>query len=248
MTTTKPRGRMVVAQGVLALVAAAAVLFAVVPLADGPSSESASAQAEVAGKDSGSDHVAPTAAPAEGVVLPDGARQVDGLPIEFPYTDLGAVAAQASVAQAQVGFDYDEAAAIASVYAVAADKEIFEERARSAVALRRKQAGVSTHGEVPAPASYAATPVAYTLTELSTDYYAVNLLSYITLTTTAGDVADGLYAGTQLVRWVDGDWNLVQGAGEDLQRLIDQGQPEAAAPGTAEFQRAGWIQINGAAR
>ena len=67
---------------------------------------------------------------------------------------------------------------------------------------------------VPAPASYAVTPVAYTLEELDTDYYAVNLLSYITLTTTEGKVSDGLYAGTQLIRWLRRRLGLAAGPGQ----------------------------------
>lgn len=246
MRTTEPRNRWILVAAALVLIASIAVFLLTRDGTDNrsPNSPSISGKAKM----SSSDRVAPAAAPPDGVVLPDGAREVDGRPIEFPYTDLGAVAVQAAVAQAQVGFNYDEAVEIAGVYAAAADRMIFEARARSAVALRRKQANVSAHGQVPAPASYAATPVAYTLAELGTDYYAVNLLSYITLTTTAGAIADGLYAGTQLVRWVDGDWKLVQGSREEVKRLIDQGQPKAAAPGTAEFRQAGWIQINGAAR
>jgi hypothetical protein len=243
-TPTNSRGRIIAAQGVLALVAAAAVWFGVRAITEGPDTE----PPRQAASTSDSRTVAPTSAPPDGVVLPSGARQVDGHPVAFPHTDLGAAAAQAGVAEAQVGFDYDEAVAVAGLYAAAEDKPIFEARARAAVALRRQQAGVPRHGAVPPPASYAATPIAFTLEKLDTDYYAVNLLSYITLTTTASEVRDGLYAGTQLVRWVDGDWKLVQGTGEDLQRLIDEGQPQAAAPGTPEYQQAGWITINGAAR
>ena len=103
---------------------------------------------------------------------------------------------------------------------------------------------------MPAPASYAVTPIAYTLEELGTDYYAVNLLSYLTLTTADGEVKDGLYAGTQLMKWleVDGawDWRLVQGGPEDIQHLVEQGQPQAVAPDTPEFKQAGWVPINGA--
>jgi len=192
-----------------------------------------------------SEQLAPETPPKDGVVLPHGASQVDGHPVQFPYTDLGAVAVQAEVAKGQIGFDYDQATAIAGIYAATDDKATFEQRSSDAVALRRRQAGVLAEGEVPAPASYAVTPVAFTVEELDTDYYVVNLLSYITLTTTEGKVSDFLYAGTQLVRWTDGDWKLVQGTGAEYQQLIDEGQPEAVAPGTPEFEQAGWIPIDG---
>lgn len=192
------------------------------------------------------EQVAPDTAPTDGVVIPTGADLVNGYPTKFPQTDLGAVALQIEVAKAQVGFDYDQAVTVAGLYADPDDKAVFEERARDAVALRRQQAGVPKDGDVPAPASYAVTPIAYTLEELGTDYYAVNLLSYITLTTADGEVKDGLYAGTQLMKWLNGDWRLVQGSAEDIQHLLEAGQPQAVAPDTPEFKRTGWVPINGA--
>ncbi|WP_068114001.1 hypothetical protein [Nocardioides dokdonensis] len=189
----------------------------------------------------------PESAPADGVVIPTGADQVDGYPTRFPQTDLGAVALQVEVAKAQVGFDYDQAAAVAGLYANPEDTAVFEQRARDAVALRRQQAGVPKEGDVPPPASYAVTPIAYTLEELDTGYYAVNLLSYVTLTTANGKVSDGLYAGTQLMRWLEvdgvGDWCLVQAAPQTSSTWSPQ--PKAVAPGTPEYKQAGWIPING---
>jgi hypothetical protein len=196
------------------------------------------------------DQVAPDTAPADGVVIPTGDEQAGGYSTGFPATDMGAVALQVEVAKAQVGFDYDQAATVAGLYARPEDKVVFEDRARAAVALRRQQAGVPKEGDVPPPASYAVTPVAYTLEELDTGYYAVNLLSYVTLTTADGKVKDNLYAGTQLMQWLEvdgaGGWRLVQGSEADIQHLVTQGQPQAAAPGTPEFEKAGWIGINGA--
>ena len=196
------------------------------------------------------EQVAPDTAPADGVVIPTGAELVDGHPTRFPQTDLGAVALQVEVAKAQVGFDYDQAVSVAGLYADPDDKAVFEQRAHDAVALRRQQAGVPKEGDVPPPASYAVTPIAYTLEQLDTGYYAVNLLSYVTLTTAGGKVSDGLYAGTQLMRWTEvdgvGDWRLVQGSDEDINHLVSEGQPKAVAPGTPEYKQAGWIPINGA--
>ena len=212
---------------------------------------------ESAGSTSGgsaSERLAPenaAAAPAEGVSIPTGSTQSDGYPTGFPYTDLGAVALQVELAKAQVGFDYDQAARVARLYSDPADQAVFERRSRDAVALRRQQAGVPAEGQVPAPASYAVTPMAYTLTELDTDYYVVNLLSYVTLTGVDGEARDGLYAGTQLVRWVadpdaenGGDWKVVEGSTTDLENLVAQGQPKAVAPETKEFEAEGWIMID----
>jgi hypothetical protein len=194
---------------------------------------------------SASEQLVPTTAPKEGVVLPGGGSEVDGYPVEFPYTDLGAVAVQAQVTESQVGFDYDQATTVARIYADPEDRAVFEQRSADAVAERRRMAAAPIEGEVPAPASYAATPIAFTVTEVDTDYYVVNLLSYLTLTTADGQTRDTLYAGTQLVRWVDGDWKLVQGTDAEYRQLIDEGQPQAAAPGTPAYEQAGWIPING---
>lgn len=192
--------------------------------------------------------VSPTTPSATGVVIPTGADQVDGHPTGFPATDLGAVAIQIELARAQLGFDYDEAARVASLYANPADRTVFEQRARASVDQRRQQAGVALQGKVAAPASYAVTPLAYTLEELAPGYYAVNLLSYVTLTAVDGTSKDNLTASTQLVRWIDGDWRLVEGSAQDIDRLVTQDQPKAVAPGTTHFAQAGWIAISGAAQ
>jgi hypothetical protein len=195
---------------------------------------------------SASDQIAPANAPKDGVVIPEGADRVTGYPSKFPHSDLGAVGLQVEVARAQVGFDYDQAVTVAGLYAAPADRLVFEDRARAAVAVRRRQAAVPKGVDVPAPASYAVTPIAYTLEELGTDYYAVNLLSYVSLTSADGHVKDGLYAGTQLIQWIAGGWRLVRGSAADVQHLLEEGQPQAVAPGTPEFEQAGWVLIHGA--
>ena len=236
---------------IAALVATAVVLGARDRTSDSGDSNSADqaaghtpSQPDQSAENASVDQVSPETAPEDGVVIPTGANQVDGYPTQFPRTDLGAVALQVEVAKAQLGFDYDRAVTVAGLYANPEDRAVFEERARNAVALRRQQARVPKEGDVPAPASYAVTPVAYTLEELDTGYYAVNLLSYVTLTTADGAVEDGLYAGTQLVRWLHGDWRLVQGSPTDIRYLLESGQPRAAAPDTADFRRAGWKRID----
>jgi hypothetical protein len=231
-----PRARQLTVLVAVACLATGAVWFGSRTAADGLTGDTVTPQPT-------SMHVAPDTAPRAGVVLPDGTDTVGGYPVGFPYTDLGAVAAQAALTRAQVGFDYAQAADIAAVYAAPADRAVFTDRARAAVAQRRDLVGAPTYGPVPSPASYAATPIAYTLDELGTDYYAVHLLSAVTLTGADSTVRIVYYAGTQTVAWVDGDWKLVQASNEDLQHLA-AGQPPAAVPGTAKFDRAGWIRIS----
>lgn len=197
---------------------------------------------------SASINVSPQASPKGGVVLPKGAEQVNGVATRFPHTDLGAVATQVAVSRAQIGFDYDTAITGVRTYAAPEEAAVFEQRARLAVAERRKAAGAPADGEAPAPASFAVTPVAYHLQELTTDYYAVTLLSYITFTTTGAKSQDGFYAGTGLVRWVGtesgGDWKLTEGTDAEVRTVLDTGRPRPAAPGTGQFTSEGWIQLS----
>ncbi|MDN5894112.1 MAG: hypothetical protein L0H93_08810 [Nocardioides sp.] len=190
-------------------------------------------------------HDAPTSAPPDGVVLPEGTDQVDGHPTGFPASDLGPVAAQVAIARAQAGFDYDQAAQVAGIYAAPEARDVLEDRSRAAVAQRREQAGVADTGEVPAPVSYAVTPIAFTVAELDSGTYAVSLLSYVSLTDAKGTNGDFLYSGTQLFNWIDDDWKVVQGTKADIDQLTTTGQPAAAAPGTPEYEDAGWIAIRG---
>ena len=153
----------------LALVTAAAVFMFTRPDTTDSGEPSASTQLNVqtgavaSRHGSTSTQESPQTSPKGGVVLPRGAEQVNGLATRFPYTDLGAVATQVAVSRAQIGFDYDTAATAVSTYAAPEETAVFEQRARVAVAERRKAAGVPADGEVPAPASYAVTPVAYHL-------------------------------------------------------------------------------------
>ncbi|MPZ12725.1 MAG: hypothetical protein GEU89_21375, partial [Kiloniellaceae bacterium] len=142
MRVAKRRGRMlpVAMLATIACLAATGVWFAAggddgEPVRD-PQRTQASSRIVTTRPGSSSEQQAPDTPPTDGVVLPEGASEVDGYPVQFPYTDLGAVAAQAAVSRAQVGFDYDQAAAVAGIYAAPADRPVLEQRAREAVALR----------------------------------------------------------------------------------------------------------------
>ncbi len=242
----------------LAVITAAAMWLLTRPHITGSDGSSARSRpgAQISAATSGhapaSRRESPRTSPEEGVVLPGGSKLVNGLPTRFPYTDLGAVATQVAVSRAQIGFDYDTAITAVRTYATTQESAVFVERARLAIGERCKAAGVPTNvpagGEAPAPASYAVTPVAYHLQQLGTDYYAVTLLSYITLTTTSGTSKDGFYSGTQLVRWVrtkaGGDWKLTQGSNADVRKVLDADRPKPAAPGSETFKSEGWIQLN----
>lgn len=186
------------------------------------------------------------------MVLPTGTDQVDGYPVSFPHTDLGAAAALVEFNRAQIGFDYDQAAAIARVYAAPDDVDAVEARASDAVANRRQQLGVPAAGEPAAPAAFALTPFAFTLDELDTDYYAVTVLNLATTTNTDGEIRNIYYSGTQLVRWVStgdgaddeaGDWKVVEPSVEDAEQVASLPQLPAVGPTDPQFAKSGWIAL-----
>lgn len=192
----------------------------------------------------------PAEVTAGGVALPSGSGEVAGHPTGFPYSDLGAAAVPVAIARAQVGFDRAQAEAVATTYAMPTQQRTFVLRARAAVAARRQQTGVPAQGSAPAPAAYAATPVAFTVAELEPNFYAVNVLSYLTVTSVRGESLDSYYAGAQLVRWVPdsslaagGDWKLDVGTPSDQQQLAGGHAKAAAAPGTVAFEAEGWLLL-----
>jgi len=188
----------------------------------------------------------PATQPEEGVVLPAGTGQVAGYPVGFPHTDLGAVAAQAALNQAQIGFDYDQAATVIDVYAAPQDRGVLESRAREAVSYRRTKLAVPLNGAAPAPAAFALTPYAFQLQQLDADCYAVTVLNLASTTDTTGEVRNIYYSGTQIVRWSDRDWKVVAGTPAEQQQVIDQQQPPAVGPNDPQFRQAGWIKIKAA--
>lgn len=188
------------------------------------------------------DHNAPGAVDASTASsLSASAHDVDTIPMGSVHDGLGAVSTAVAVTRAQIGFDPDQAAAVAAVYADPAERAAFEDLARGAVAARRAQAGVGSTEAAPPPASYAATPLAYTVDEVAPDQLAVHVLSWITLTSTTAEIKDHLYVGTQVLRWSD-DWRLVMPTA-DLRRDLAEQQPPAATPGSRAFTRAGWVLI-----
>jgi hypothetical protein len=189
-------------------------------------------------------------APAEGSVqLPPGADHVNGYPVGFPHTDVGAVAALVEFNRAQIGFDYDQAAAVARVYAAPDDVDSVEARARESVANRRQQLGVDATGDAPAPAAFALTPFAFTLEELDDDSCAVTVLNLATTTTTKGEVRNLYYSGTQLVRWIsvgeeeNGDWKVVEPSAQEALRITSLPELPAVGPEDPQFEQSGWIAL-----
>lgn len=186
------------------------------------------------------------------VALPIGTGEVDGYPVGFPHTGLGAAAAVVGFDRAQIGFDYDRAAAIAGVYAAPADVAALQARARTAVASRRHLLGVPATRAPAAPAAFALTPFAFTLDELTADSYVVTVLNLATTTHTNSWVRNLYYSGTQVVRWVsddstaddlDGDWKVVDPSPGGLRRIAVLPHLPAIGPRDPRFVDSGWTAI-----
>lgn len=185
----------------------------------------------------------PVVPPTGGVVLPAGKAAADGYQVGFPHTDAGAVAAAVEITRAQVGFNYEQAAAAARAYAAPDDIAMLTSRAREAVGYRRHQLGIAPLGAVAAPAAFALTPFAFQIRKMDTSCYAVTVLSLASTTSTRGRMRNVYYAGTQLIRWVDDDWKTAAGGSAERQRLLNRPPPAAVGPRDPQFRRAGWITV-----
>ena len=190
--------------------------------------------------------------------LPIGSSSQDGLPTGFPRTDLGAAAVVVELNRAQIGLDVDTALTRIRVYADPADQAFFDELATASIDQRRNDLGAPAAGEVNAPAAYAQSPIGYQVEQYpiepadqpedETDLYLVSVLNEVTTTTTAGESGRSLYVGQQFVAWTPdndggGDWKLVEPTAAAREQLLATAPPAPAAPGTPEFDQAGWIAL-----
>ncbi len=218
-------------------------------------------------KDADVDPVPGTILEQAAVELPAGSSNAEGHPVGFPRTELGAVAVPVALNRAQIGFDYDQAAAVADLYTAPSDRTSVLGRAAAAVASRRNDLSVPIRGAVPAPASFALTPYAFEATALEPDRYAVSVLSLISSTDTSGRSATVLYAGTQVVawsasdedepaqtdtarsaaemgQWPSQDWKVVEPDSTDEELLATLPQPTLVGPEDPDrLTGAGWTPL-----
>ena len=224
------------------------------PPADGESPEAANTasggRGDGAADANGGGSTDPVDGGVEPVQLPEGSGTVEGYPVGFPRSELGAVAVPVELSRAQIGFDYGQAATAAEVYAAEADRDAVVARASQAVAYRRDDLALPTRGAVPAPASFALTPYAFRPTELQPDRYLVTVLNLASATSKNGKVTTRYYAGTQVVAWTDApvgggaDWRLVEPTGRDQQQLATLPETQPAAPEDLDqLAAAGWTPI-----
>lgn len=181
-----------------------------------------------------------------GVPLPSGAAQDGGYAVGFPHTALGAVAVLVELDQAQIGFDYDQAALVARVYSAPGTTGLVH-LAQQAVADRRRRLGVPPRGDAPAPSGFALTPYAFACHDLGADAYAVTVLSVATVTTTRGKVSEYHYRGTQLLHWTptggQGDWKVTTPGPTNQEQLAHLPDLPPVGPQNPRLRQVGWATI-----
>ncbi len=175
---------------------------------------------------------------------------------DVSHDEAGVVATTAELARAQIGFDYAQAETIATAYAAPGSGPYYASRARAAVRARRTAAGLGLTGEPRAPASFAVTPLAYRVTSVAPDRYAVHLLSWVTLTTVEARMRDHAQVDTYLLAWSDArsdhgsddgsdrsiGWRLSRPHPEEVDELTVQ-RPSVPHLADLDTGTAGWTSL-----
>ncbi|MGW1839633.1 hypothetical protein [Streptomyces sp. NPDC002067] len=236
---------------VIALVAIVVVLGAVViGLVAGNASSSEDKQdAGKASHPSASADPAPTetaddgdsgyVAPVTWVKLPDGAKKVNGYPVQFPHTEEGAMAML--VASSRNSFSWDPKKVEENIRTYALD----EYRDQMATAAGQGAQGVREHtgmpasGPLPKGATLTAWPIGVQWTAKDSDHVTGFVL--VRLTTTPGT---GKKPKTELfslpcaATWDNGDWRVQPTSPDDTPQA-----PEPADLGADAFNSNGWRAI-----
>ena len=240
------RRRVAIAAGVGAAFAVGLVVLVATP---GPGSHHANPTA--AGQHSGVPGANPTASsyvpPEHWVTLPAGASEVDQMPVGFPHTPLGAAAlAAATVSYAWCDLP-DQAARAASVYASPDQQQEAVTAATGLVGELRQQAGMPATGPLPDGAAVQAVPYAVQYTANGPDTVVVDVAFDLETTPATGQATSTrpvVVAAT--MAWLDsagtgGDWRYTL-----TPTASTADYPTPAELGTAPFNRAGWLAIEGA--
>ncbi|MGP3974460.1 hypothetical protein ACTWQF_10735 [Streptomyces sp. 8N114] len=181
--------------------------------------------------------------PDSWVNLPEGKAGKNGLPIGFPHTDRGAVAAAVANNRAGWSMDEDEIRRAMETYADPKDLDDPNEQEDKAAAVAfavksaREMAGVPAKGPVPDGANLSGVPIGVRWKPLSAGRVRVYILTRVT--TKAGK---GKETKTQLMAlpseaiWTAGDWKMTSPEEE-----IDRSEiPAPADLGTRKFSAEGW--------
>ncbi|MFE9334977.1 hypothetical protein [Streptomyces sp. NPDC006925] len=177
------------------------------------------------------------------VNLPEGKSRKNGLPIGFPHTDTGAVAATVANNRAGWTLDGDKIRLALETYADPKDLEDPNQQEELAAAVpfavksARKMAGVPVKGPVPDGANLSGSPIGVQWKPLSADRVRVYVLTRVT-----SRAGEGEETKTQLMAlpseaiWTAGDWKMTA-----LEEGVDRSwTPDPADLGTRKFADEGW--------
>ncbi|MBO8189255.1 hypothetical protein [Streptomyces spirodelae] len=181
--------------------------------------------------------------PESWVNLPEGMAEMNGLPVKFPRTDTGAVAAAVASNRAGWSMDEDEIRRGMETYGdPSAEKEGDSQETKAAAVAylaqkARQMAGVPAKGPVPDGVSLSGVPIGVQWKTLSADRVRVFVLTRVTSKAGEGEkTRTRLMAVPSEAIWTAGDWKLTK-----PQEEIDRSEvPDPADLGTKKFSREGW--------
>jgi hypothetical protein len=177
--------------------------------------------------------------PARQVTLPASTDQIDELPVGFPPTPDGAVAAEVAKDRYSSTLDYRLANMVARVYLAPELVTTADQASTAAVAQLRAKLGVAESGPAPSDVSAVTRPIGVQWVSDGDDRTEVSVLVQIDYRTRERTWSE-LAASTTIWHWMSGE----AGRAADW-RLVGARQPAAdlAQIGTTAFNDAGWSAI-----
>jgi hypothetical protein len=182
---------------------------------------------------------APSPSPTGGLgivpttVLPNPSRVIDGVPVGYPHTEMGAVSAAAHFLGVLDTFDPQAAQKQAQIMADPDYSEVFGVEVRNAGEQARKTAGLPPDGESDPGNNSTTQPRAFQDHQDTPDRVLVWLLSDSDITVN-GVVAHSEAVSGAVMVWTQDDWKL---------SVVDDPPataPQSATPGTAQAVSEGW--------
>lgn len=174
--------------------------------------------------------------PASWVDLPEGKTKKDGLPVKFPHTDTGGVAAAVENNRANWSLDEDEIRKGVETYSAPESQKQAVAAVPYAARVARQLAGVPTKGAVPKGANLNGWPVGVQWKTLSKDRVRVYVLSRVTSKAGEGEKTETQLQATPAdAIWTGGDWKMTAAQGVDQSQI-----PDPADIGSKKFSEEGW--------
>ena len=176
-----------------------------------------------------------TVPPALTVRLPASTTQRFGVPTGFGRSPEGATATAVSLLRTTATWDYDAADRAIQAYSRAADVSVQRTRMRTGISRSRSALKLPATGPVPATYRIEVIPVGVYWTVVNPTTVDVSILLRASSATTGRQGVAELRNAQYRMTWVEGDWR-----NSFLDPSQATRQPDAAAPGTPQFNTQGW--------